>query len=108
LAYFYSLFSLVLRYIANNLFYILMKIFNSMFYLFTFQVLCPFPVSPLQAPYSIPAQLASMRVLKHLLTHSCLSSLAFLYTGSSIPYRTKGLPSHWWQVRPLQLLQSFH
>jgi hypothetical protein len=38
--------------------------------------------------------------------HFYLTALAFLYTGASSLHRTKGLPSHWHQIRPLQLLQS--
>ena len=49
-------------------------------YLFTFQMLSPFPFSLLQAP-SIPPYPASMRVLLHPPTHSCLMALAFLHTG---------------------------
>ena len=43
-----------------------------------FQMLFPFisPLAPLPSP-------ASMRVLPHLPTHSCLSSMTFPYTGSS-------------------------
>lgn len=43
-------------------------------------------------------------------THSCLTALAFLYTGASSLHRTKPSPHrprHWCQIRPLQLLQSF-
>ena len=43
---------------------------NWIFYLFTFQMLSPFPVSPLQTPYPIPPYPASMRVLPHPSTHS--------------------------------------
>ena len=57
-------------------------------------MLPPFPVSPLQIPYPIPPYPASMRVLLHLPTHSCLTTLAFLYTGASSLHSTKGLPSH--------------
>jgi hypothetical protein len=32
-------------------------------------------------------------------THSCLSSLAFPYPGSSSLHRNKGLPSQWCQIR---------
>jgi hypothetical protein len=34
-------------------------------------------------------------------THSCLTALAFLYTGASSLHRTKGLTSQWCQIRPL-------
>ena len=80
---------------------------NWIFSLFTFQMLTPFPVSPLQTPYPIPPYPASMRVLPHPPTHSCLTSLAFLYTEASNLHRTKGLPSNWCQIRALKLLQSF-
>jgi hypothetical protein len=39
--------------------------------------------------------------------YSCLTTLGFLYTGASSLHRTKGIPSHWCQIRPFQLLQSF-
>ena len=57
-------------------------------------MLFPFPVSPLQPPYPIHFYPASMRVLPHSPTHSCLTALAFLYSGASNLQRTKGLPSH--------------
>ena len=57
-------------------------------------MLYPFPVSPLQSLYSIPPYPASVRVLLHPPTHSCLTSLAFLYIGASRFHRTKGLLSH--------------
>ena len=40
-------------------------------------------------------------------THSYLSALAFLYSGAPSLHSVKGFPSHWYQIRPLQLLQSF-
>ena len=57
-------------------------------------MLSPFPVSSLQTPYPIPPYPASMRVLPHLPSHSCLTTPAFLYTGASSLHRTKGLLSH--------------
>jgi hypothetical protein len=33
-------------------------------------------------------------------THSCLNGLALSYSGSSSLHKTKGLPSHWCQIRP--------
>ena len=53
-----------------------------------------FPVSILQTPYPISPLTASMRLLTHLPTHSCLTTLAFPYTGASSLHRTKGFPSH--------------
>ena len=35
----------------------------------------------------------------HHPTHFCLTALAFLYAGASRLHRTKGLPSHWCQIR---------
>ena len=55
-------------------------------------MLSPCPVSPLQNPYPITPYRASMRVLLHPSTHSCLNALAFLYPGASSLHRTKGLP----------------
>jgi hypothetical protein len=80
---------------------------NWIFYLFTFQMLYPLLVSFLQTHYPIPPYPTSMGVLPHPHTHSSLTALAFLYTGASTLHRTKGLHSHWCQIRPLQLLQSF-
>ena len=57
-------------------------------------MLSPFPGSLLETPYSIPPPSASMRVLPHPPTHSCLPTLAFPYTGASSLHRTKDLPSH--------------
>ena len=56
-------------------------------------MLSSFPVSPPQTPYSLTPLPASMRVLLHLPTHSCLSTLAFPYPESSSFHRTKGFPS---------------
>jgi hypothetical protein len=33
-------------------------------------------------------------------THSCLTSLTSPYAGAQSLHRTKGLPSHWCQIRP--------
>jgi hypothetical protein len=72
-----------------------------LFYLFTFQMSSPFPVSPLQSPSPSPA---STRVFPHpptqLTTHSCLTALVFLYTGASSLHRTKGHSSRWCPTRP--------
>jgi hypothetical protein len=58
-----------------------------------------FPVSIPQAlyPFSLPP--ASMRLLHHLPTHSCLSTLTFLYPGSSNLHKSKGLHPQWCQTR---------
>jgi len=74
---------------------------NRIFYLFTFQMLLPFQVSPLQTPYPIPPNPASMKLLPYPPTHSCLTALAFLYTGASSFHRTKDFSSHWCQIRPI-------
>ena len=58
-----------------------------------------FPVFPSGNPLSIPSTPASMRVLSHLSTHSCLPALAFSYTGALSLHRTKGLSSHWCLTR---------
>ena len=64
-----------------------------------------FLTSPLQPPYHIHPYRGSMRVLNHPPTHSCLITLAFLYTGASNLH--KGLSFHWYYVRPLHLFQPF-
>jgi hypothetical protein len=50
-------------------------------------MLSPSLVSPLQAPYPITPYPASMKVLPDPPTHSCLTTLAFLYTGASSLHR---------------------
>ena len=62
-------------------------------------MLSPFPVSPPKSPFPLLPPSASMRVLPCRPTHSCLSTLVFLYPGSSSFHRTKGLPSQWCQIR---------
>jgi hypothetical protein len=47
----------------------LLYIFNWIFYLFTFQMLSPFPGSPLETPYPVPPPPASMRVFPLPPTH---------------------------------------
>ena len=71
---------------------------NCRLHLFTFQILSPFTISLLQIHYAIPPYHASMRELPYPHTHSCFSTQAFIYTGESSLHRTKGLPSHWWQI----------
>jgi hypothetical protein len=44
----------------------------------------PFPGFPVESPLSPPPPPASMRVLPHRTTHSCLPALEFPYTGASI------------------------
>jgi hypothetical protein len=62
-------------------------------------MLSPFLVSPPKTPYPILPLRASMRVLLHPFTHSCLPALAFPYTGASNPLRPKGHSSHWCPTR---------
>ena len=57
-------------------------------------MLSPFQDSRLQIPDPIPLYAASMTELPHPPTHSCLTILAFLYTGASSLHKIKGLPSH--------------
>jgi hypothetical protein len=40
-----------------------------------------------------------MRMLLHPTTHSYLTLLASPYSGASSLLRTKGLPSHWFQIK---------
>ena len=51
-------------------------------------------VSTLETPYPLPSPPASMRVLQHTSTHSCLPALAFPYTRVYSLHITKGLSSH--------------
>ena len=51
-------------------------------------------------PSHLPTPFASMRMLLHPLTHSCLAALASCYARVPNLHRTKGLPSHWCQIRP--------
>jgi hypothetical protein len=72
--------------------------------LFTFQILSPFLISPLQTPIPSIHYSSSMRVLPHPPTHSCLTTLAFLYTvRKQLFHRTRGLPSYWYLIAPLAL-----
>jgi hypothetical protein len=73
---------------------VVFSLFYWIFYLFTFQMLSPFPGFPSATPcpcYPIPPPLASMRVLPYLPIHFCLPALTFLYTGASSLHSTKGL-----------------
>jgi hypothetical protein len=72
--------------------------FYCLFYLFTFQILFPFPVSSPQASYSILPPCCLYEVVTPT-THSCLRGLSFCHPGSSSLYRTKGFPSQWRQIR---------
>jgi hypothetical protein len=49
---------------------------------------------PSANPDPIPPYPASLRVLPHPLTLSCLTVLAFLFFGASSLHRTKGFPSY--------------
>ena len=82
-----------------------MYFFNWIFYLFTFQILSHFPVSPLQS--SIPSPL-TLLLWGWPSTYSCLTALIFLCTGASSFHRNKGFLSHWCQIRLLQLLSPSH
>jgi hypothetical protein len=53
----------------------------------------PLPGYSSATPLS-PLPFASMRVLLHPFTHSCLTALASPYAGASSCHRTKGLLSH--------------
>ena len=69
------------------------------FYLFTFQMLSPFPVSPPETPSPRPHSPAPMRVLPYPQTHSSLTALASPYTGASSLHKTKEHSSHWCPTR---------
>jgi hypothetical protein len=62
---------------------------NWIFYVFTFQMLSPFLVSPPDSP-CFPTSRTSMRVLSLSHTHSHLTTLAFLYTGKFEPSQDQG------------------
>jgi hypothetical protein len=68
--------------------------YSFIFSLFTFQMLSPFTISHLEMLYPIFLPPASMKVLPHPLTHSCLPTLKFPYTGTSSLHSTRGLSSH--------------
>jgi hypothetical protein len=72
---------------------------NWIFYLYTFKMLSPLSVSPLNPP--IPSSTpVSMRVLLYPPTHSHLTALAFPYTVALGLQRNNALPSHWCPTRP--------
>ena len=76
---------------------------NWIFYLFTFQVLSPFLVSPLQPP--IPYLLPWFYEGAPSPTHPLLPYPPSIPLHWSIKlHRTNGLPFHWCQMRPLQFL----
>jgi hypothetical protein len=63
------------------------------FSLFTFQMLSPFLVYPLQTHCSNLSHPA------HQLTYSCFPVLALPYTGAPSLHRTKNFSSYWWLTR---------
>lgn len=73
-----------------------------MFYVFTFQILSCFTVSPLETFSPISPAPASMKMSPLLPTHSYLTVLA--YTEASSLHRNKGLYSHWCQKSPSSVL----
>jgi hypothetical protein len=54
---------------------------------------------PSANPSSLLLPPASMKMLPHPPTHSCLTTLASFYSGASSLDRVKGLPSHWCQIK---------
>ena len=62
-------------------------------------MLFPFLLSPLETPYPILPNTASVRVLPHPPTHSCLPILAFPYIRASSLHRAQDLSSHWCPTR---------
>jgi len=71
--------------------------FYWLFYLFTFNMLFPsqFLLHKLPITSSSPCFCEGAPPTAHF----CLSDPVFLYTGSSSLHRTKGLHSHWCQIR---------
>jgi hypothetical protein len=67
---------------------------NWILYLFTFQMLSPFLVSPLKTHYPIPPPPASIRMLPLLPTDSHLTTLAFSYTEVLSLHSIKGFSSY--------------
>jgi hypothetical protein len=68
-------------------------------YLFTFQMISLFPVTPPQIAHPIPLYIlpfSSMKMPLHAPTYSHLTALAFSFTGSSSLQMIKDLLSHWW------------
>ena len=63
-------------------------------FLFTFQMLCPFLVSPPKIPYLLPPPSALQR------THSHFLALTLPHTRAYSLHRTESLFSHWWPTRP--------
>ena len=56
-----------------------------------------------QTPTQSCLHSASISVLPHPCTHTCLTALIFSYAGALILHRIKGLPSHWCQRRPFSV-----
>lgn len=72
-------------------------IFIVLYLFISISYIIPFPIFPATNLVSPPP--ASMTVLPHSPTHSCLDTQAFLDSGSSRLHRTKGLRSQWCPIR---------
>lgn len=72
-------------------------IFIVLYLFISISYIIPFPIFPATNLVSPPP--ASMTVLAHSPTHSCLDTQAFLDSGSSRLHRTKGLRSQWCPIR---------
>jgi hypothetical protein len=59
----------------------------------------PLHKPPTQHPHSSPLPFATMSVLPNPPTLSCPTNPTSTYTGASKLYKTKGLPTHWCQIR---------
>ena len=79
-------------------------IFYWIFYVFTFQMLSPFPVSPPE--YPLPFSFLLHLWGCFLPTHSHVTALAFSYTRESSLYWTKGFSFHWCPTRPSTATQA--
>ena len=81
---------------------IFLEFFYWVFSLFKFQMLSPFPVSPLETPYPVPIPLACMRVFPYPLTHSHLPPWHSPTLGNWAFIGTRASPSiDAWQGHPL-------
>lgn len=73
-------------------------VFYCIFYLFTFQMLSPFQISPSETPYPTPSFCFYKGAPPPI--HSYFPGLAFPYTGASSLQGTKDLFSYWCPTRP--------
>ena len=87
-------------FLVDDLIAFLFFFLNWIFYLFTFQMLFPFPISPSETFYPIPSPPTSMRVYPLPTQPLPLPHPQFPYIGALSLHWTKGFSSHRCPTRP--------